>query len=218
MGKKIYFSNDELLQQVKVIFETVAQNADVAAQLDDYGFGTTELAEGQSLAATAETTAASTKEESREAKAAYDAFDAKMKTVSKQYSEHRNKSKLLYKTNEDAKVRLGLKGSPARAIPALLEQMATFYRTLKEDAALLTPLSRVKINAADVDAQQQLVEEVRTLYAVYARENNESEQATKDKNAAFTALDAWVRNLYAYAKFALKDNPQHLQMFGKIVR
>ena len=157
-------------------------------------------------------------QESREAKVAYEAFREKMDVLDKTYSEHRNKAKLVHKDHTDAKVRLGLKGSPPRAIAALLEQMKNFYKTLNEDATLLTPLARVKITPQDVAAQQLAVEDAKALYAVYARENNESEQATKDKNAAFAALDAWIRELYNYSKYALKDMPQHLQMFGKIVR
>ena len=218
MGKKLYLTNDELLQQAKVIFETVEQNAAVAEALDGYGFGPEEMAAGKALAATAATEQGEAKEESQQAKVAYAAFDKKMQTLGTAYAEHRNKAKLVHKTREEAKVRLGLKGSPSRAIPALLEQMATFYKALGAEAALLSPLERVKVTAPVVTVQAALVEEVRGLYATYARESNESEQATKDKDAAFTALDAWVRELYGYAKFALKDMPQHLQMFGRIVR
>ena len=55
-------------------------------------------------------------------------------------------------------------------------------------------------------------------YADYQKEKGESQQATKDKNNAFDALDKWVVRFFKVAKIALEDKPQLLESLGKTIR
>lgn len=217
MSKPIYFTNEEMLQNAKVLFETIEKNTKIAEKLDDYGYPAEEIAKGKALYMKAETQYGANKKETEEEKLAYLNFRQKMDEVSKIYKEHRNKAKLIFKENEEAKISLALKGSPAQAIVALLEEMAGFYKVLSEKEPLRTPLQRVKITQEIITKQQSEIEATKRLYATHSQEKNESEQATKDKNKAFTDLDKWTRELYQYAKYALAEQPQFLQIFGKII-
>ena len=217
MAKKNYFTNDEMLQNAKVLFETLENNSSIAQKLDEYGYGAKEITQGKALYAQAETLYGKNKKETDEEKVAYAQFKQKMDDLTQVYSEHRNKSKLVYKTNDAAQISLGLKTAMSRTILPLLEEIAYFYKNLNEQEALRSPLERVKITQADITSQQSKVTEAKNLYAIYSQEKNESEQATKDKNVAFEALDKWTKELYSYAKYALADQPQFLQIFGKAV-
>ncbi|NLT49572.1 MAG: hypothetical protein GXX85_01480, partial [Ignavibacteria bacterium] len=46
----------------------------------------------------------------------------------------------------------------------------------------------------------------------------ESEDATKEKDAAFAKMDKWMSDFYAVARIALEDKPQLLEALGKIVK
>lgn len=217
MGQKIYFTNEEILQNAKVLFETIENNSTIAKNLDDYGYPTEEIAKGKALYQTAQTQYGNNRKETEEERIAYLNFKQKMDEVSKLYKEHRNKAKLIFKNNEEAKISLALKGSPAQAIVALLEEMTRFYKVLNEKEPLRNALQRVKITQEIITKQQSEIEATKRLYTTHSQEKNESEQATKDKNKAFTDLDKWTRELYQYAKYALAEQPQFLQIFGKII-
>lgn len=218
MASKIYFTNEEMLQNAKVLFETLENNSKIAEKLDDYGYSELEIAKGKALYEKAQAQYGSNKKETEEERVAYLNFKQKMDETSKSYREHRNKAKLIFKNNEEAKVRLALKGSPSKSIVALLEEMTLFYKNLAEQETLRTPLERVKITQQIITEKQSEISQTKDLYAIYSQEKNESEQATKDKNKAFEALDKWTRELYSYAKYALADEPQFLQMFGRAIR
>ena len=49
-------------------------------------------------------------------------------------------------------------------------------------------------------------------------EKGETQNATKVKDQAFTAIEKWMRKFYAVANIALEDNPQLLESLGVFVR
>lgn len=48
----------------------------------------------------------------------------------------------------------------------------------------------------------------------YLREVGESEDATKQKDAAFAEMAKWIKKFDAAARHALKENPQLLEALG----
>lgn len=97
----------------------------------------------------------------------------------------------------------------------LLEDIEAFYKELKAKPDLLTPLNKLKITAEHIETQLTALADVKQAEATYVLERGESQQATKDKDAAF---EKWVREFYAIAKIALEDKPQLLESIGKFVR
>lgn len=154
MTKKIYKTNEEILQNAQVLFETIEKNQDIAQKLEDYGYPTAEITKGKKLYTTAQTLYGTNKKETEEERIAYQKFREKMDELTKIYAEHRNKAKLIFKENETAKISLALKGSPASAITILLEEITQFYKNLHEQEALRTPLARVKITIENITDQQ----------------------------------------------------------------
>lgn len=217
MKKHIYFSNEELLQNARVLFDTLEKNTTIAEKIDSYGYSSKEIAEGKKLFTIAETQYHNNLKETEKEKIAYIKFKEKFDEITQLYKEHRNKAKLIFKDNESAKLSLFLKGSPAKAIPKILEEMTAFYFTLNQEETLLNPLERLKITKEISLKQYNDIKEIKKLYTTYAQRKNESEQATKDKNDAFEDLDKWMRELYQYSKYALEKEPQFLQIFGRIV-
>ena len=63
---------------------------------------------------------------------------------------------------------------------------------------------------AIIETQLTALADVKQAEATYVLERGESQQATKDKDAAFAAFEKWVSEFYAIAKIALEDKPQLL--------
>ena len=99
-----------------------------------------------------------------------------------------------------------------------MEETRAFYQLLDTTEKLLTPLKQLKITEQEIKKQLQLLTEVEQAYTDYQKEKGESQQATKDKNDAFDALDKWVTRFFKVAKIALEDRPQLLESLGKIMK
>lgn len=70
----------------------------------------------------------------------------------------------------------------------------------------------------DLTASNTLIEELKEAKSDYEKEEGESQDATKLKDAAFAKMDDWMAEFYAVAKIGLEDNPQLLESVGKFAR
>ena len=80
------------------------------------------------------------------------------------------------------------------------------------------PSCTVQNNARTIAKAQHEAALVRQARADYLREKGESQDATKQKDAAFRAIETWLSDFFAVARIALEDNPQLLEALTKIVR
>ena len=149
---------------------------------------------------------------------AYATFSKKLEELDKVYVADRKKARIIFKGQSDTLKNLKLTGKPSRAIAHALDEMKTLYETLERDAALAKPLERLKIDAAHIKAQLDAIAEAEKAYTVYQNEKGESQQATKNKDKAFEALEKWVREFFSIAKIALEDQPQLLESLTLIVK
>lgn len=201
-----------------IIFENISENDVLKTELAEYGYDDAEIAKGKALYDEASKKLDTNKTESAEEKIAYEAFDKLFQELKKVYATDRKKVKIIFKDDERTLSALAVKGVASVRTTALLNDMDTLYKQLKTNAALLTPLKRLKIDEAHIDMQLAKFAQVEKAYASYVKEKGESQQATKDKDKAFAELEKWVREFYAIAKIALEDKPQLLESVGKLVR
>lgn len=213
-----YQSNEQMLQNFGAMFENLSKEGDLKTELAEYGYDDAKIAEGKALYDEARKTFDANIKETREESSASLAFQEKYQNVQKTYSTHRKKARIVFEENEEALRQLKLKGSAARAIAASMEEMRAFYQLLDTTPHLLSALKQLKITEEDVKNQLKEFPEVEKAYAVYLQEKGESQQATRDKNKAFEALDKWVSKFYKVAKIALEDRPQLLETLGKSVK
>lgn len=114
--------------------------------------------------------------------------------------------------------KLELTGTIPQAYVAWQKTVTNFYSTLNAEPELIDKLKRLKITAESVAAAITLVEQIKTARAAYLKEKGESEDATKEKDAAFAKMDKWMSDFYAVARIAMEDKPQLLEALGKIVK
>lgn len=216
--KTYYLSNEQMLQNFGAMFENLSKEGSLKTELAEYGYDDAKISEGKALYDEARKTFDANIKETREETSASLAFQQKYQNIQKTYIMHRKKARIVFEDNEEALRQLKLKGSAARAIAAAMEEMRAFYQLLDTTPNLLTPLKQLKITEQEVKNQLQEFPEVEKAYATYLQEKGESQQATKDKNKAFEALDKWVSKFYRVAKIALEDRPQLLEILGKSVK
>ncbi|MFK8282127.1 hypothetical protein [Capnocytophaga cynodegmi] len=200
------------------IFENISKNELLKNELAEYGYDDQEIAKGKALYDNAAQKLDLNKTESAEEKMAYDAFSKKFEELKKRYTTDRKKAKIIFKDEDTVLTVLVIKGVMSIRINGLLEDIDTFYKQLQAKEELRTPLKRLKITDEHIAEQLKALTEVRQAYLQYTNEKGESQQATKNKDAAFAELEKWVREFYSIAKIALEDQPQLLESLGKFMR
>lgn len=208
----------EAFHNYGAIFENISKNELLKNELAEYGYDNQEIAKGKALYDNAAQKLDLNKTESAEEKMAYDAFSKKFEELKKTYTTDRKKAKIIFKDEDTVLTVLVIKGVMSIRINGLLEDIDTFYKQLQAKEELRTPLKRLKITDEHIAEQLKALTEVRQAYLQYTNEKGESQQATKNKDAAFAELEKWVREFYSIAKIALEDQPQLLESLGKFMR
>lgn len=213
-----YLTDQELLQKVGILFENIKTQLELRIELTEYGYDDVEIAKGKTLYDKALEEYQKNIREGQEETSAHHLFRQKLDELTSIYATDRKKARIIFKDQPDTLTNLRLRGRTAVSISTVIDDMRVFYSTLQENGALLLPLNRLKINAEHINAQLLKLNEVEKAYANYIREKGENQQATKDKNLAFSNMEKWVREFYAVAKIALEDKPQLLESISKFVR
>ena len=212
------FISFEKFKNYSFIFENISKNDVLKKELAEYGYGDKEIAQGKALYDTAAQMYETNKRETSEEALAYNEFSKKLEAFKNVYATDRKKAKIIYKEEPKILIALHIKGVAPLRTNKLLEDIEAFYKELKAKPDLLTPLNKLKITAEHIETQLTTLAEVKQAEAAYILEKGESQQATKDKDAAFATFEKWVREFYAIAKIALEDKPQLLESIGKFVR
>lgn len=189
-------------------------NSTIAALLSEYSYDEVKMGEGSTIHA--ETLAAwkKNKKESDERSAAYSDYDKKMETLEDRYSLDRKKARAVFRKEPDILGKLQLTGRLPKAYLKFMETCETFYTKVNADPAILAKLARMKITNETVLEGLADIEAVKAARHAYQNEKGESEEATREKDAAFEKLDEWMDDFYATAKIALMDHPQLLESLG----
>ncbi len=215
--KKSY-SKQQLLQDYGILFENLNTQLQLKTELAEYGYDDAEVAKGKTLYDEAQGQYQKNIKEKQEETSAYAAFSEKFDELIKVYRKDRKKAKIVYKEQDEVLKNLKIKGESSRRMADLLTEISVFYLTLNQDEALLTPLNRLKITEEHVSTQLTQLKDAEKAYAEYVREKGESQDATQQKELAFSAMEKWVREFYSIAKIALEDHPQLLESVAKFVR
>ncbi len=216
--KSYYISEQQMIQNVGILFENLKNQVELKTELEEYGYDEKEVAKGKALYDKALEEYQKNIKEGQEETSAYQIFTQKMDEVSGIYGTDRKKARIIFKDQPDTLTNLRLKGRISKSIASVLDDMKVFYTTIQQNENLLNPLKRLKIDAEHIAQQIQNLANTEKAYTDYIREKGESQQATKDKNLAFSNMEKWVREFYSIAKIALEDKPQLLESIGKFVR
>lgn len=218
MPAKRRFSEAQYLEDCQVSFKNTEKQPIIFASMGELGYDQPELDIGKALLATANARYDENKQEDDETIAARAVFDDLAEEVSVTYKLHRKKGKSKFRKDEVVLKTLALTGSLSRVYVKWLETVKIFYKGLTGHPEWLTIISKLKVTAEDLTAAQAKIAELENARADYLREIGEDQEATRQKNLAFGALDDWMIDFYETARIAMEDKPQLLEAIGLLVR
>ncbi|SDE74846.1 hypothetical protein [Riemerella columbipharyngis] len=215
---KSKISELQYLENYRLLFTNLEEVQDLKTELAEYGYNDTKIAEGKTLLDHTQQLYQQNKQETAEEKEAYAQFADAFSLLKKTYGKHRKVAKVALMKKTELWKSLAIDGSLSAAYLKALEEIKTFYQQAQAHSDAKPLLEKFKIDKTAVDAQVAQIQQVESLRAAYEKEKGESQNATQQKNKAFTELSDWVREFYAVAQIALDDRPQLLESIGKFVR
>lgn len=218
MNRAKRISELQYLENYRVLFTNLDEVQDLKTELADYGYDDTKIAEGKALFDHTQQLYDQNKQETAEEKEAYAQFSDAFSTLKKAYSKHRKVAKVALMKKPELWKTLAIDGSLSAAYVKAMQEIKTFYEQAQSHSDAKPLLEKFKINQAVVDAQVAQIQQVETLRAKYEKEKGENQNATQQKNKAFTDLSDWIKEFYAVAQIALDDRPQLMESIGKFVR
>ncbi len=85
----------------------------------------------------------------------------------------------------------------------------------KKQEEIETIEASVKITTEDIATELAQIQTLETARTTYLREVGESQDATKQKDAAFAKMDDWMQDFYAIADIALEGQPQLIEALAR---
>ncbi len=218
MATKRTLSEAETLEQYRVALENAESQSEIATIMAEFGYDETLIAEGKALFTQTREAYDLNKKEDDETSESYKNFTTLKENLSKTYTLHRKKGKIIFRKDTITKNKLSLTGSLPTSYIKWLETVKKFYTVASSDTEIQNKLVRLKITTEELNGTIQLISNLELARSEYLREKGESQDATKLKDKAFGEIDDWMSEFYAVAKIALEDNPQLLESLGKFVK
>jgi hypothetical protein len=218
MMKKIKTSEATFLESCRIALENAENQSEIASEMKELNYDLVKIGEGKRLLAETRSVYDFNIQEDFETSEASANFKNAKKILLDTYMKHRKKAKIVFFDQPEILKRLQLDGSVPKTYIGWTEIAKTFYTGLSSNAALLSPLERLKIDKEQVAEALRQIEIVEKCRAEYLREKGESEDATQKKDKAIKEMERWMSEFYAVARIALEDKPQLLEALSKVVK
>jgi hypothetical protein len=218
MATKRTVSEAETLEQYRVALDNAVNQPEIASTMAEFGYDEAIINEGKILLTKTREAFDFNKKEDDETTESYSNFATSKENVTKAYTLHRKKAKVIFKNEPTTLSKLALTGSLPTAYINWLETVKKFYAVASTDTTIQSKLLRLKVTPEEITNAIGFISNLEVTRAIYLREKGESQDATKIKDKAFAAIDTWMSEFYAVARIALEDSPQLLESIGKFVR
>jgi hypothetical protein len=212
------YSEAEALERYRIALENATNQSSIYTILSEFGYDKSALSEGKKVYDETLNAYDSNKKETNEASVVYRNFSAESEALFNAYFLHRKKARVIFRKEPEILIRLGVNGRQRTTYVKLMENVRRFYSEITADEDLQKSLLRLKVTAEEIQQAQEKISTVEQLRADYLKEKGESQDATQQKDEAFSKMDDWMSEFYAVARIAMEDNPQLLESLGKIVK
>lgn len=113
---------------------------------------------------------------------------------------------------------LGLNEDQAFSISDWLTQARLFYTAALKSPEIQDKLKEFAVTAEKLQAGLALVDRLESLNSQQEVEKGEAQQASRDRDAAFAALDKFMYAFNQIARLLLTEKPEHLEKLGILER
>jgi hypothetical protein len=218
MASRTRLSDASTLELYRMALDNAEAQPQIAAAMAELGYDSKTISDGKAMLAETRAVYDLYKTEDDETSAAYAVFSNKKIQLDNVFTLHRKKAKVVFNDDPITADRLSISGQLPRTYINWLESAKKFYSVASSDTEIQSKLSRLKISADELKDGNKLITELELARGIYLKEKGESQNATKQKDAAISKLDKWMSEFYAVAKIALEDHPQLLEALGKTIR
>lgn len=213
-----YFSDVEFIESARVAQQGAKDKTEIATALAEVGYTVEVIAEGEALTQTAITCYETNFREDNETRSSYKTFSNLKNELVQLFRADRKKARIVFRKDPVTLQNLDIHKPEPRVYVDWLQNMKKFYEVAVADASIQFALARLKVTVEGLTANQAKISELEAARVDYLQEEGESQQATKEKDAAIEALSDWMSDFKAVAKIALEDKPQLLESLGIFVR
>lgn len=218
MGTNRKKTEVEIIEMYRISLENAVTHPEIAARMSDYGYDAQKIGEGSKLHSLTVGVFGLQVTESDEAKMARAVLDDRFEEMVEKFRYDRQKAKAVFEKNAAIMGVLGLSTSFPGTFLLRMQAMKMFYSKMSNDKMLLEQALRLKLTEAEIAAGLAGIAAVEDARAKYLSEVGETQDATKQKEAALLTLDMWMHEFYTVARIALHDKPQLLEVLGVFVR
>jgi hypothetical protein len=194
-----------------------AADVEVAPLLAAHGYTIERLAEGQALL-TAARQALSRRQELRGVQRERSRqFQEARRAARQKYIALATVARRLFKDRPGLLVQLGIQGATPDSFAALLQAGVTLLDNLADPAiaAELAEYGHTAERIAEIAAAFQTLKQANDAHEAA---KGDTQQATRDLQAAMSALDNWISRFRTVARDALRDYPDFLEKLGILAR
>jgi hypothetical protein len=184
----------------------VQSDSELAALLAGRGYDAARLAEGQALQVAAQAAFTGRQRAAADQTAATAARVAADATARRAYNDFRATARAIF-PEPAASQALGLAGAASDDLQKFLTAARTSYDVALNTAAYLTELARFGYPQATLQAACGLLDDLAAADAAQEAAKAAAMQATRQRDAAAAALDAWLRRFRTVAKIATRGRP-----------
>ena len=184
MAGKKHLSEAETLEQYRVSFENVEIQSEIAAIMAEFGFDEASITTGKTLYTKTRDAFDFNKKEDDETSETYINFTIAKENLSKTYTLHRKKAKVIFRNDPNILNKLALTGSLPTSYIKWLEVVKKFYSVAIGNTPIETKLLRLKVTSTDLANAVAEIAALTSARAEYLREKGESQNSTKSKDKA----------------------------------
>lgn len=203
----------ERLALTATLFASVAEDADLRAALETVGYDASRIDAGRALLSAAQAAHDASVAAAGRQREATEAQKAAYSTARERFTPLLAQARVGFRVQPATLAALGAKGGVQRSAAPFIAQGRQFTQAAA-DADRAAVLARVGVtpqHLSDLTATLDAFEQARQ--AADARQA-EAQDATAARRAALNALDAYLRDLRALARVALRQRPQLLEKLG----
>jgi hypothetical protein len=207
-------SIEERLRMAQVAVSNALADPTLLAALAEYGYNTNRIQQGDALRQQAWALYQRQKGEYGELSTASDEVDAAQQQARTTYMRHVKVARVALEDDRGASQKLGLTSGRKKPLAKWLAQAQQFYTHALSDTTVLDRLAEVGVTRAALEAGQRQVDAVGQGDAVWRQRQGAARDATRVRDEAIAALDAWMRNFRRVARVAFENRPQLLEKLG----
>ena len=214
----LFTSESKFIERSRVALTNAEEHKKIKSALAEYDYNKAKIAEGWQFYNEGAAALKLVKDEKNESKIASLSYRKAYDALLPLYKRHRDLSLIYFKKNPEILIRLGVQGDFPSSYTGFFEKSKIFYTSIKDNADIQAEVLKIKISLKIVNdclSKQKILLKER---ANYDKEIGESQDATMIKNTALLELKNWMDDFDRYAKVALYDTPQLLEVLGIFVR